>query len=115
MNDTLNRLNEQINVLLDQIQFLEGDEKTAALKEVDTLHALRIEELKVEEESAKNIADNKEAKKTRIGKFITDALTVGVPAVISVVFMNRGFKFEETGTYRSNTFRWLQKFIRIGR
>lgn len=115
MNDTLNRLDEQINVLLDQIPLMEGEERIAALKELDTLHSLRIEELKVEEESANNKATVAETKKARIGKFVTDTASIIVPAGLSAIFMLLGFKFEETGSIRSSTFKWLQKFIKVSR
>ena len=41
----------------------------------------------------------------RVTKVLVDTATVVVPAVIYNVWMKRGFEFEQTGAYTSNTFK----------
>lgn len=117
MNETLDRLNEQINYLLDQIPLMEGAEREKALHEVEELHKLRIDELKHEEEVSQHEKELKEAKKGRIGGWIVNGLGIIVPTGFGAILMNKGFKFETTGTYCSKTFTMLlQKVLgRFGR
>lgn len=62
---------------------------------------LKSEELKMN--SKKDI----EMRSDRIIKVIVDGATILVPIIFYNVWMNKGFKFEETGTYTSNTFKNL--------
>lgn len=49
----------------------------------------------------------KEQKWDRRIKYALDAASIGLPLIFYGVWMNRGFKFEETGTFTSATFRGL--------
>lgn len=48
-----------------------------------------------------------ELRNDRIIKVLVDGATIIVPVVFYNIWMNRGFKFEETGTYCSSTFKNL--------
>ena len=52
-----------------------------------------------------NIKRDIENRNDRIIKVIIDGATILVPIIFYNVWMNKGFKFEETGTYTSNTFK----------
>jgi hypothetical protein len=54
-----------------------------------------------------NIKRDLELRNDRIIKVLVDGATVIVPIIFYNVWMNRGFKFEETGTFTSNTFKNL--------
>ena len=55
----------------------------------------------------------KESKKDRWCKVIVDVLGVVLPIGFSTLWMLKGFKFEETGTITSNTFKWLINRLRF--
>lgn len=98
------KIEERIGQLLDSIPLLEGDERFAAVEELKTLYEMQ------------NASGS--AKTSKLAAIVTSVSNVAgviLPTVVSVVFMNRGFKFEQTGTYCSQTFKWLQKFFKIGR
>ena len=53
-------------------------------------------------------ADTKQdiaSRNDRLVKIVIDGVAIIVPIVFYNVWMNKGFKFEETGTYTSNTFK----------
>jgi len=54
-----------------------------------------------------NIKKDVELRTDRIIKVIADVAVVTVPIIFYNVWMNKGFRFEETGTYTSNTFKNL--------
>lgn len=54
-----------------------------------------------------NVKKDIELRSDRIIKVLVDGATVIVPIIFYNVWMNKGFKFEETGTYTSNTFKNL--------
>ena len=82
---------------------------------------LRLEEKKLKSADAKNDSDTKlkkqelkmnferdiELRTDRIIKVLVDGATVLVPIIFYNVWMKKGFIFEETGTYTSNTFKNL--------
>lgn len=60
---------------------------------------LKREELKI------NARKDIELRSDRIIKLVIDGVTIIVPVIFYNVWMNRGFIFEETGTFTSNTFK----------
>jgi len=82
---------------------------------------LRLEEKKLKSADAKNDSDTKlkkqelkmnferdiELRTDRIIKVLVDGATILVPIIFYNVWMKKGFIFEETGTYTSNTFKNL--------
>jgi hypothetical protein len=111
-------------------------EKSAAIEDLAKLYKLRIEETKTEwdfgekydrrimeneqhEKQIKSEAENREREehfkkeqlaeqvKERYFRFVVEAAGIALPLVFYAVWMKRGFKFEETGTYTSTTFRGL--------
>jgi hypothetical protein len=100
-------------------------ERTAAVDDLVDLYKLRIEETKLaldsEEKRNKRIDEFeareseerfkakqlKEQVKDRYFKLGMDAAGIILPLAFYAVWMKRGFKFEETGTFTSTTFRGL--------
>lgn len=54
-----------------------------------------------------NIRRDIEYRSDRIIKIVIDGMTIIVPIIFYNIWMNKGFRFEETGTYTSNTFKNL--------
>lgn len=128
-------MNEEIKELLDeeiksQIGTISGmdveDENySKAVDSLVKLHKLRIEEVKSiseqEERTYKRENDEKscelneeirqeqlsEQKKDRYIRIGLEAAGILVPIVFYSVWMRKGFKFEESGTFTSTTFRGL--------
>ncbi len=113
---------------LDSLSFDDG-EKEQAIKDLVRLHQLRIEEIKTEAEvaekrerlemdSKKQEADQireetalkQQAKENRIDR-VVKVVVAGVELVVPLLFygiwMNKGFRFEETGSFTSTTFKNL--------
>lgn len=105
-----------------------SDEKSTAIRDLATLHKLRIEEIKAKTEAdgltlkereldGKNVdRDQEEASKKRQAKdqMIDRCVRTGMdvaglvlPLVFYGIWMNKGFKFEETGSFTSTTFKNL--------
>lgn len=128
-------MNEKINELLDEeiaaeIQSISemkngSPEKSKAINDLSTLYKLRIEEnknlweadekydrRKMEEDAGLRDED---IKRTQISEQIKDryfkvgiaAAELMIPLVFYGIWMNKGFKFEETGAYTSTTFKGL--------
>lgn len=58
-------------------------------------------------EFTESILNNSDLNKERMIKVVLEGAAVIIPVVFYNVWMNRGFKFEEEGTYTSNTFKNL--------
>lgn len=100
-------------------------EKSDAVNDLAKLYKLRVEEREIElkhlDEATKNgetsyvneqknsleNAELAERKKDRIIKTALDAAGVVLPLAFYAVWMRRGLKFEETGTFTSATFKGL--------
>lgn len=100
-------------------------EKSEAIEDLTKLYKLKIEENKSEwdadekynrreMEDEANIRDDK-TKQTQIAEQVKDryfrlgiaAAELMIPLIFYGVWMKKGFKFEETGTFTSTTFRGL--------
>lgn len=121
--DTKTMLDEEIRSELEKISSLKlGDkEHTAAVDSLATLYKLSIEETEKEREFMKRNehdlieerelelknAQLEEQKKDRWWRLGLDAASIVLPLTFYAIWMRRGFKFEETGTFTSTTFRGL--------
>ncbi len=92
----------------------EGEEKSNAIDDLSKLYRLRLEEIETElefEEKAQrramDIEDNKEQNRIQYIKLAVEAAGVVLPLMFYAAWMNRGFRFEESGTFTSTTFRGL--------
>jgi len=113
-------LEEEIKAEIRDLSTLEpgSKEKSTAIEDLAKLYKLRIEETKNEwdfnekYESRDNDIQFKkdqleEQVKDRYFRFGVEAAGIILPLIFYAIWMKRGFKFEETGTYTSTTFRGL--------
>ena len=100
-------------------------EKDSAIENLATLYKLNIEEVKIEHEAMEKAYDRGSADETsardlklkqqmldesikdRYFKLGLDVAGLIVPIIFYGIWMGRGLKFEETGTFTSTTFRGL--------
>lgn len=120
-------LSEEIAEEIQALSTLEAGskEKSTAIDDLTKLYKLRIEENKNEWEADEkynrrvmedeaNTRDD-ELKQTQIAEQVKDryfrlgiaAAELMIPLMFYGIWMKKGFKFEETGTYTSTTFRGL--------
>jgi hypothetical protein len=124
-------LNEEIAAEIQAISSLDSgsEEKSKAIEDLAKLYRLRIEETKSELdaedkrsrrtlESEASVRENEIKKsqldeqikadvKDRYFKLGIAAAELLIPLMFYGIWMRKGFKFEETGTYTSTTFRGL--------
>lgn len=114
MNDEIRKqLEREISDELETISDLEfgSEEEARAIDNLTKLYKLKLEEdeskRKIEEE--RNFKDKqlKEQVKDRYFRTGISAGEIILPLIFYAVWMNKGFKFEETGTFTSGTFRNL--------
>lgn len=97
---------------------LDSENTKQAVETIEKLYKLKIEERKVEGElyekqkTRENEDDvkNKELHEKRVDRWVNGAITVASTAASLVfygIWMNKGFKFEETGSFTSTTFKGL--------
>lgn len=87
-----------------------SDEKIAVVDELTKLYKLKIEEIKTETDLKEiDIKEKQLSEQVKDRYFRTGiaAAEIILPLVLYAAFMRKGFKFEETGTYTSTTFRNL--------
>ena len=93
-------------------------EKSIAIEDLAKLYRLRIEETRNEwdfNEKYESRDSDMQFKKNQLEEQVKDryfrlgveAAGIILPLIFYAVWMKRGFKFEETGTYTSTTFRGL--------
>ncbi len=128
MNEEIKELlGEEIKAEIESLTSLQAGskEKTQAINDLATIYRLKIEETKNEwdadekynrrimEENQKNVENAQ--KSTQLLEQVKDryfrvgiaAAEIVLPLIFYAVWMNKGFKFEESGTYTSTTFRGL--------
>lgn len=105
MDEIRNLLDEEIKEeILDLQNFQSGtDEKSMAIDDLAKLYKLRIEETKNQKERKLELEESKQ----RYIKYGLEAAGIILPLMFYAVWMNKGFKFEEKGTFASTTFRSL--------
>ncbi|GHU53667.1 hypothetical protein AGMMS49975_12350 [Clostridia bacterium] len=98
-------LSEEIKKEIRDISELQvgSEEKSKAIEDLAKLYKMRIDE--TENQRDKNRLA--EQVKDRYFKFGVDAAGIILPMIFYAVWLNKGFKFEETGTFTSTTFRGL--------
>ena len=109
MNESKEMLEEEIRKEIRHLSTLSpgSTEKTAAIEELSKLYRLKIDEVKsLEEIKVKNDLMSEQTKDRYI-KLGIEAAELIIPLVFYGVWMKKGFKFEETGTFTSTTFRGL--------
>lgn len=135
MNDEAKKLlNDEIVRLISNLSSMDEDsnEKTAAINNLSTLYELRIVENKNDNE-LKEKQEERELEKKRLNEEILShsqeellkkeqlseqvkdryfklgiaAAELVIPLIFYGIWMRKGFKFEESGTYTSTTFRGL--------
>lgn len=80
-------------------------ENDADMSEKDYDNFFKLYDIKLAED--KNQSEKKDKKVERILKTGLDVMGIVVPVAFYSLWMNKGFKFEETGSYSSTTFRNL--------
>ena len=120
-------LNEEIGKEIQALSSLNSGskEKSTAIDDLTNLYKLRIEESKNEweydEKYNRRVMEDEagtrdeEMKRNQLSEQIKDryfrlgiaAAELMIPLMFYGIWMKRGFKFEETGTYTSTTFRGL--------
>lgn len=109
----LDKLNEVIGLQLDKLNTLEpgSEEHKKATDALAQLYKLKIEEETKTVELGTKITQNRKENKQSIAKMSIDVAGIVLPLAFYATWMNKGFKFEETGSFTSTTFRGLfQKF-----
>ena len=113
-------LGEEIKTEIQDLSTLEpgSKEKSIAIEDLAKLYRLRIEETKNEWDFSEKY-DARESdiqlKKDQLEEQVKDryfrlgveAASIILPLIFYATWMKRGFRFEETGTYTSTTFRGL--------
>ena len=120
MDEIRDLLGEEIKEEIQNLSTLEpgSKEKSTAIEDLAKLYRLRIEELKNEgdfnEKYDTRESDNmlkkdqlSEQVKDRYFRLGVEAAGIVLPMIFYAVWMKRGFKFEENGTFTSTTFRGL--------
>lgn len=125
MNDeTKGLLEETIKEEINNLTTLKSgsEEKSTAIDDIAKLYKLKIDESKVvndaQEKEIQRITENSlraqqltEQTKERYFRFGAEAAGIILPLIFYATWMRKGFKFEESGTFTSTTFRGLfQKF-----
>ncbi len=114
------QLDDVIEKRLKEFDYYDPDSENTkqAVEAIEKLYKLKIEERKVEGElyekqkTRENEEDvkNKELHEKRVDRWVNGAITVASTAASLVfygIWMNKGFKFEETGSFTSTTFKGL--------
>lgn len=84
-----------------------SSEHTAAVKSLAELYRLNIEETERQKDDVSKNAQLTEQAKDRYFRLGIEAAGLVLPMVFYGIWMRRGFKFEETGTFTSTTFKGL--------
>lgn len=110
MEKSKRTLDDEIQDLLELLTELDADDEeyAHAVKHLDTLYKLKLEEEKTKSE----LSNSKVQNKFRIFGYILEGAGLIIPLIFYGGWMKKGFKFEETGTYTSKTFMNLQHFFK---
>ena len=123
MDDIKVKLEDEINSEFEKLKTLEPGSKahSDAVNDLATLYRLNIEEKEKERTFQRNCdrdlteerelelkaAQLEEQKKDRWWRLGLEAAGIVLPLAFYGIWMRRGFKFEEEGTFTSTTFRGL--------
>ena len=109
----LELLNEVINLQLDNLKKIEpgSDDHMKATDSLAKLYKLKIEQETALLENDSKIDIYKKENRNSLLKMGIEVAGIVLPLAFYASWMTKGFKFEETGTFTSSTFRGLfQKF-----
>lgn len=109
----LELLNEVISEQLKNLKNIEpgSQDHIDATESLAKLYKLKIEEETSIMEIGNKINQSKKENRNSIIKMSVEVAGIVLPLVFYASWMNKGFKFEQTGTFTSTTFRGLfQKF-----
>ncbi len=114
------------DAIKEEIQSLDGldpssKEKSSVISDLAALHKLRIEEIKTEAESEdkretracarrENQLKEEQLQNQKIDRYVNLGIAAAelvLPLIFYGTWMKKGFKFEETGTFTSQTFKNL--------
>ena len=100
-------LEEEIKAEIKRLGSLESgsQEHTTAVDSLTKLYKLKIENREIDQES--KAAQMEESVKDRYFRFGMAAAELVLPLMFYGIWMRRGFKFEQDGTFTSQTFRGL--------
>jgi len=118
MPEIKSMLDEVIEQEIENLEFSEGEAKTQAIKDLAQLHKLRIDEIKTQaeiEEKRDRLAydekvklqENEEGRIDRVVRIITAGAELLIPLGFYGIWMGKGLRFEETGSFTSTTFKNL--------
>ena len=120
MEEIRNLLDEEIKAEIEALSSMQfgSNEHLTATENLATLYKLRVDETKTAldfEEKSENRKNDDEFKKNQLAEQVKDryfrlgtaAAELILPLMFYAIWMRRGFKFEESGTYTSTTFRGL--------
>lgn len=82
-------------------------EQLNAITNVDKLYRILIEEDRLKSDEMTKASQMKNENRNRYIQFGLEAVGIVLPIVFYSTWMRRGFKFEETGSFTSTTFRGL--------
>ena len=101
-------LEEEIKREIRDLSTLEpgSKEKSTAIEDLAKLYRLRIDETRNEDIQFKK-DQLREQVKDRYFRLGVEAVSIILPLMFYATWMKRGFRFEETGTFTSTTFRGL--------
>ena len=100
MGETKELLERQIDTEIQNLSVLEGNEKSEAVDRLSKLYKLKIEEDDL-------TSSRKTDRLNAFAKCVLGTAEIVLPLAFYGIWMKRGFKFEETGTFTSQTFRGL--------
>lgn len=92
---------EGLHKLRDRELAAGNSERELELKE----RKLEFDEIKDTDDTLYKTNELAEHKKDRYIRYVLDGIGIVLPPIVYAVWMNKGFKFEETGTYTSQTFK----------
>jgi len=100
-------LENEIKTEIRKLSTLEtgSEEKSTAIEDLAKLYRLRIEETRSERDFNEKVKD-------RYFRLGVEGAAIILPLIFYGIWMRRGFKFEETGTFTSTTFKKLFNHFR---
>ena len=103
------KLDKEIERELDEMYLAHPNEEgySAATERLETLYKLKIDEAKAESEVLTTNQQLAESKKDRWIKLGVEVAGIVLPLGFYGIWMGRGLKFEQTGSFTSTTFRGL--------
>lgn len=109
MDEIRELLGEQISATFGDLASLKpgSEEYARAVEDLAKLYRLRIEENKASAEHSDKECEKTERILERCLKYGVEIAGIILPLLFYAHWMTKGFKFEETGTFTSTTFRGL--------